>query len=292
MIQANKIGLGCVTFGREIDEHDAFRLMDYAVANNIALFDTAAAYGSGASEKIVGNWLKQNPTLRKSVCICTKIIPPYTAQQIHQSVNDCLIRLQTGYIDVLYVHRWDEQLANYESWLALHALLQQGIIKNIGVSNFNYSHLVNTLILLADKPESIKIHYLQNNHNLAVSDIGADIKMLCKENDIRIVTFSPLGAGFLTGKHLNGVQKSSRFDIMPAHQNIYFTPQAQSRLSKLMEVSARTGYPPEFLAMAWATHQPEVYAVLGGGRTPAHLQLAIDARHFYDEQIFAELESA
>jgi len=59
-----------------------------------------------------------------------------------------------------------------------------------------------------------------------------------------------------------------------------------------MEVSARTGYPPELLAMAWAIHQPDVYAVLGGGRTPAHLQLAIDARQFYDEQLFAELGSA
>jgi aryl-alcohol dehydrogenase-like predicted oxidoreductase len=105
-----------------------------------------------------------------------------------------------------------------------------------------------------------------------------------------IITYSPLGAGFLTGKHLNGVQKNSRFDIMPAHQDVYSGKKAQRRLNKLMQVAKATGHTPALLAMAWALHQPQTDSVLIGGRSTSQLDLATEAIKFYTPDIFSELE--
>src|SRR5204862_2036273 len=106
-----------------------------------------------------------------------------------------------------------------------------------------------------------------------------------------IVTYSPLGAGFLTSKHQRGVEPGSRFALIPGHQRIYFHEAAWRRLARLEAVAARTGHSQAHLALAWALHQPGVASVLVGGRTPAHLDQALAAEAFDDPAIFAELEA-
>ena len=283
-----KLGLGCVTFGREIDKKASFILMDHAYSKGIDTFDTAAAYANGESEKIVGFWLAERASRRDSISIATKILPPYDAPQLRLSVEQSLKRLGTEIIDILYLHQWNEKVNDRSIWEELENLSKEGKVKEIGVSNFNALQLANVVHLL-EETNSVHLSYIQNNNNLAVSDINDDVKLICRKNKIRIITYSPLGAGFLTGKYLNGVQKESRFGIMPAHQNIYFNSYSEKRLEKLMEVSARKGYSPEFLALAWATHQPDVYSVLIGGRSVAHLDTAFEAAKFYSSEIFDEL---
>lgn len=283
---AANIGLGCVTFGREINKDTSFALMDHALDIGVTHFDTAAAYSNGLSETIVGEWLAARDT--KNISIATKILPPYHAADIRQSVEQSLERLQLDTIDLLYFHRWDAALVQPEAWLTLNELIAEGKIKTTGASNFNAVQLADTLELLQDTP--VSLHYIQNNHNLAVSDIGKETIDLCDQNEIRIITYSPLGAGFLTGKHLNGVQKNSRFDIMPAHQDVYSGEKAQRRLNKLIQVAKTTGHTPALLAMAWAFHQPKTDSVLIGGRSTSQLDLATQAIKFYDADIFTELE--
>jgi aryl-alcohol dehydrogenase-like predicted oxidoreductase len=284
---AAEIGLGCVTFGREIDKETSFAMMDHARDLDIKHFDTAAAYSNGLSETIVGEWLAAHGA-RNDIQITTKILPPYNTTGIRQSVEQSLSRLGVETIDLLYLHRWDEALTHSEPWLTLMNLIAERKIKTIGVSNFNTVNLGATLTLLQDIP--VRLSYIQNNHNLAVNDISIEMIDLCHQHNIGIITYSPLGAGFLTGKHLNRVQKNSRFDIMPAHQEVYSGIQAQKRLAKLMEVSKATGYSPALLAMAWALHQPQTDTVLIGGRSTAQLDLVTEAMKFYHPGIFAELE--
>lgn len=285
-----KLGLGCVTFGREIDPEASFTLMDHAFSKGITFFDTAAAYGGGASERIVGAWLKKRELPGNSIVIATKILPPYDPDQIRLSVDESLKRLNIEIIDVLYLHRWDKILETEEAWKVLDDLVKEGKVKALGVSNINFEQLGDALRL--QKNSGIqRLEYIQNNHNLAVSDVTAEIKQICRDNNIRIVSFSPLGAGFLTGKHQSGVQQGSRFADVPAHQDIYFNEHAQTRLAKLLDVSARTGYSPIHLALAWAIHQSDVYSVLIGGRTVGHLDQAFEAAKFYSEEIFSELET-
>jgi aryl-alcohol dehydrogenase-like predicted oxidoreductase len=285
---AANIGLGCVTFGREIDNETSFALMDYARDMGINSFDTATAYSNGLSETIIGEWLATRGLKNGEIRIATKILPPYYPAQIEASVNDSLKRLRIDAIDILYLHRWDETITE-ETWLMLDRLKSEGKIKAIGVSNFDTQHLAEAVDAL-QKQAALKLSYIQNNHNLAVSDITDGMRNICIDNNIKIVTYSPLGAGFLTGKHVNGVAQNSRFDIMPAHQDIYFNTVAQKRLNKLLEVASRTGHTPAFLATALALHQQQTYEVLVGGRTIQQLTLASKAIGFYSPEIFAELD--
>ena len=81
------------------------------------------------------------------------------------------------------------------------------------------------------------------------------------------MTYSPLGAGFLTGKHQHGVQPGSRFDLVPGHQDVYFHDEAYRRLARLESVAPAPDTRQAHLALAWALHQPGVASVLVGGRT-------------------------
>ena len=281
------IGLGCVTFGREIDQRASFAMMDHSVEFGIKMFDTANAYGGGLSEEIIGSWLASRAG-KTQVVIATKLLPPYTPAQIEQSVDESLRRLGTDSIDILYMHRWDFSSETIEGLTALSNLQRNGKVNALGASNFTAIQLERVLKLQSAHGLT-QFRYVQNNHNLAVSDLTAEFKSICSQESIEIVTYSPLGAGFLTGKHDRTVAPGSRFELMPAHQDVYFNETSFIRLRRLQAVATRTGYTPAHLALAWALHQP-VATVLVGGRNPAHLDQAFQALSFEDTHLFAELE--
>lgn len=263
-----RIGLGCVTFGREIDEAASFALLDHAFARGVTHFDTAAAYGGGASETILGKWLASRKP--EGITIATKILPPYDRIDITPSLK----RLGVEHIDLLYLHQW------HDTALQAGAALEKLPVKRFGASNVTLDQL---------RALGPRFRVIQNNHNLAVSDVTEALRDYCAANNIAIVTYSPLGAGFLTGKHQNGVQAGSRFEIVPGHQNVYFHDTAYQRLARLEAIAKRTGQSQAHLALAWALHQPGIDTVLVGGRTPAHLDQAFAALEFDDPALLAEL---
>lgn len=264
------IGLGCVTFGREIDEAASFALLDYALERGVRHFDTAEAYGGGASETILGKWLASRKP--EGITVATKILPPYDRIDITPSLK----RLGVEQLDLLYLHQWHETAPHADS--ALEGLP----VKQFGASNFTLEQL---------RACGPRFRVVQNNHNLAVSDVGDEFRAYCAANSISIVTYSPLGAGFLTGKHQNGVQAGSRFEIIPGHQQVYFHESAYQRLARLEVVAKRTGHSQAHLALAWALHQPGIDTVLIGGRSPAHLDQAFAAMNFDDAAVLSQLTS-
>lgn len=264
-----RIGLGCVTFGREIDEGASFALLDHAFAHGVTHFDTAAAYGGGASEMILGRWLASRKP--EGVTIATKILPPYDRIDI----TDSLRRLGVEQIDLLYLHQW------HDTALQAGAALEKLPVKRFGASNVTLEQL---------HALGPRFRVIQNNHNLAVRDVTDELREYCAANDIAIVTYSPLGAGFLTGKHQNGVQAGSRFEIIPGHQQVYFHNSAYQHLARLEAIAKRTGHSQAHLALAWALHQPGIDTVLVGGRTPAHIDQAFAALAFDAATLLTELE--
>lgn len=286
----SRIGLGCVTFGREIDLQTSFMLMDLARWRGVNYFDTAAAYGAGASETIVGEWLAAHPDAGYSIAISTKILPPYTTQSIRQSVDQSMQRLGVHVIDTLYLHRWEQEAMAAPALETLHELVQEGKVRMLGASNFTAAQLGQTLHEQSGRGLT-RFGVIQNNHNLAVRDVDDAVRKLCREYGVSIVTYSPLGAGFLTGKYQKGIEPGTRFSLIPGHQDVYFHEQAFSRLEKLQAVSARTRHSAAFLALAWALHQPGIASVLVGGRSASHLELAFSALEFDDPQIFSELST-
>ena len=283
--------LGGSTFGREIDQAAAFALMDHAVARGITLFDTAATYTAGASEQIVGAWLASRRPAAGSLTVATKIYPPFTPEAIDTAVAASAARLGVAVIDLLYLHKWDAAAETPAALRALDGLVRSGRVRSLGVSNFTAAQL-QTVLALQQQSGLAPFRALQNVNNLAVSDVDPAVRDLCTAREVAIITYSPLGAGFLTGKHRGGVQPGSRFDVAPGHQAIYFKPGPENRLTRLAAVAARTGHPMAHLALAWAMHRPGVTSVLVGGRTPAHLDQAFAALALDEPALFAELETA
>lgn len=253
------------------------------------MLDTASAYGDGASEQIVGEWLALRGG-RGRFTLCTKILPPYSRTGIEAAVEQSRRRLRVDAIDVLYLHRWDATATETGALAALAGLVRSGRIRAIGLSNFTSAQLQD-MLAKATGAGLGAIRALQNVNNLAMRSIDESTRRACAARDVAIVTYSPLGAGFLTGKYDSGVAAGTRFSVVPGHQTFYFTPAARARLAHLQSVAVREGIPVPDLALAWALHQPQVATVLVGGRTINQLEQAVRAQAINRPTLFAELEA-
>lgn len=285
-----RIALGSSTFGREIQAEAAFALMDRARERGVAMFDTAATYTAGASETIMGQWLADRRPERASMIVATKIYPPYTPAEIDAATAVSAKRLGVDVIDVLYLHKWDAAVTTLETLRALDALVRSGRVRALGASNFNAQQLGDALA--AQTAHGLeRFRLLQNNNNLAVRDVNDALVSLAREYGVAIVTYSPIAAGFLTGKHRTGVVPGSRFDMAPGHQPIYFAAEPQRRLAQLEALSSLSGQPMANLALAWALNRPGVSTVLIGGRGPHYVDQAFSALAINDPGLLAALDA-
>ena len=276
-LEVSSIGLGCVTFGREIDEVTAVTLMDHALERGINLFDTAEAYAAGASEEVVGNWL-QSRGVRDQVVLATKVAGGLTRERILTSAEASLRRLKTDRIDLFQLHHWDRQVPLDETLAALDSLVTQGKARYVGCSNYSAEQLEQALGRQAANRWSPLVS-VQPNYNLVVRDIEKALIPLCVEQNVAIISYSPLGAGFLTGKYRQGgpIPEGTRFDIIPGHQDIYFSDENFAKVEKLRAEAESRDISMIQLALAWVMNQPGITSMLIGGRTPAHLDQAFAA---------------
>lgn len=286
-----QIGFGTATFGREVTADDGLRLLHHAFARGIRHFDTAAAYSAGKSEEIVGAWLRARPEARPAITLATKLLPPYSRAALDQNIAASLRRLDVERIDVLYLHRWDVTADAADCRETLDAWVKRGAVRSLGVSNTPLATL-QTALAAQGAAGLARFAWLQNNQNYAVRDAALDVRRACAEAGVSVVTFSPLGAGFLTGKHRSGVVAGSRFAVAPAHGPIYFTPTGEARLSTLLEVAQKYGVTPPLLALAWAIHRPLTDTVLVGGRRTDQIDQAFAASADVPAAAIAELEAA
>ncbi len=300
-----RIGLGCATFGREIDEDTSFAIMDYAIEHGITLFDTAEAYGGGqaresrrqrlgldeqrevttefhSSEKIIGRWL-QSRGLRKQIVLVSKITTDLNAEHIRKALEQSLERLQTAYLDLYLFHRFDPQTPLEESLFATHEARQSGAILAAGCSNFSANQLPPAPPRALEVSGRIGVERLEVSetiYNLIDREAENTILPLCREQQLGFFGYSPIAAGFLTGKYLRDGNRSlsgTRFNVVPDYEKLYFRDESFSIAEKLQVVSMRTGISSAQLATAWALSHPDVTSVLIGARSTAHVENAIEA---------------
>jgi aryl-alcohol dehydrogenase-like predicted oxidoreductase len=276
-LEVSSIGLGCVTFGREIDEDASFRVMDHALDCGINLFDTAEAYTAGASEQVVGNWLHSRG-VRDQVVLATKVAGSLSIERIVTSAEASLRRLQTDRIDLFQVHHWDNNVPLDETLAALDSLVTDGKVRYVGCSNYNAVQLQQALDQQSASNWSLMVS-VQPNYNLVMRDIEEELIPFCTAQKVGIISYSPLGAGFLTGKYRRGgdIPAGTRFDIIPGHQNIYFNDENFRKVEKLRAEAKARGVSMIQLALAWVINQPGITSVLIGGRTKAHIDQAFQA---------------
>lgn len=276
-LQVSSIGMGCVTFGREIDEATSFAVMDRALEQGITLFDTAEAYANGRSEEVVGAWLAARGT-RDKIVLATKKLPPSTPEALIASVETSLRRLQTETIDLYQLHAWDPKTPLDATLETLDKLVQAGKIRYIGCSNFAAWQLCKAL-WRADVHGWPRLESVQPNYNLVVRDIEKELLPLCADQEIGVISYSPLGAGFLTGKYRKGAPapEGTRFDILPGHQPIYYHDSGFRIMEGLRAKAEETGRTMINLALAWVIGQPGITSVLVGARHTGHVDQAFAA---------------
>ena len=276
-LNVSSIGLGSVTFGREIDAETSFSILDYAMDRDINLIDTAEVYSAGGSEKVLGQWLSHSSNRQKAV-LGTKIVPPLGRERILQVAEDSLRRLQTDVIDLYQLHAFDPGTPLEETMDALNTLVQQGKARYLGCSNFDAWQICKAL-WIADVNGWAPLVSVQPNYNVAIRDIEAELLPFCADQNIGVTSYSPLGAGFLTGKYTKTwtAPKGTRFDVMPDHWDIYENNVSMRRMEGLRELAAETGISMVQLALAWAIGQPGITSVLIGCRTKSHIDQAFQA---------------
>ena len=277
-LSVSSIGMGCVTFGREVDPQSSLLIMDHAFEQGITLFDTAEAYAQGASERVVGEWVKSRQS-RDKVVLATKISGQLTRHRIVASAEASLKRLQTDRIDLLQTHVWDESTPLEETLEALTTLVQQGKVRHIGCSNYSAPQL-EAALALSNTAGFSRLVSVQPPYNLVQRNIEADLLPLCAAENIGVISYSPLAAGFLTGKYRQGaaIPSGTRFDVIPGHQDIYFTEHGYQVLEKLDAESKATGQSHVQLALSWVLDQPGITSVLIGARNIDQIDQAIGNR--------------
>jgi aryl-alcohol dehydrogenase-like predicted oxidoreductase len=276
-LKVSSIGLGCVTFGREIDEATSFAVMDHAVSRGINLLDTAEAYGGGASETTVGKWLKSSGK-RDQVVVCTKVSGNLTSERILTSAEASLRRLNVDSVDLFQLHRFDPTVPLEEMLEALNQLVEKGYARYIGCSNFAAWQLAKSL-WKQDVNGWARLESVQPIYNLVDRNIERELIPLCVDQQVGIISYSPLGAGFLTGKYQRDaeVPKGTRFEVIPGHQPLYFTETGWRVVDSLRAKAAETGISMIDLALAWTIGQPGITCVLVGARGTEQVDQAFNA---------------
>ena len=276
-LEVSSIGMGCVTLGREIDRSASFHVLDHALERGITLFDTAEAYAAGESETVLGEWMAARQ-VRDRIVVATKVSGTLTRERVISTAEASLVRLKTDRIDLFQLHSWDDKTPLRETLEALAVLVKQGKVRHVGCSNWMAWHLCKGL-LLAQHDDCARMRSVQPPYNLVQREIEPDVLPLCADQEIGVISYSPLAAGFLTGKYQRGqdVPTGTRFDVIPGHQCIYFTDHGYAVLGQLERVAAQSGRSTVQLALAWVLRRPGIASALVGARSAGHIDQAFEA---------------
>ncbi|KKB13376.1 alcohol dehydrogenase [Devosia geojensis] len=268
--------LGGNVFGWTVDEPTGFAILDAFVDHGFTAIDTADVYGKGKSETLIGNWLKARGN-RESVHIFTKVgseMAPdkkgLKADYIREAVEDSLKRLQTDYIDLYQSHRPDADTPQEETLEAYDHLIRAGKVRVIGSSNFTPAQISEALetavIKSLTRYESEQPHY-----NLYERDVfEGELQELAIKEDIGIIPYFSLAAGFLTGKY----RSSADFDKSPrgARMEKYMNDKGMRILAALDDVSVAHEATPAEAALAWLVAQPGVTAPIASATSVKQLE--------------------
>jgi aryl-alcohol dehydrogenase-like predicted oxidoreductase len=288
-LQTSELQFGTWRFGKEteqgtveIDEERAHDLLDAYEAAGGRFVDTADVYGGGDSERWIGDWLAERD--RERFTIASKIYwqiregDPNSRgtnrKNVRHRIDALLDRLGTDYVDVLYIHRWDDATPTRELMKTLDGLVEDGTVHYLGASTMRpNAWKVARANEIAREAGWEPFTVAQPRYNLVDREVEGDYLEMTRSYGIAVCPWSPLGQGFLTGKYSReeGLTGESRVAESSRFTETYLTPENFAVHDELDAVADEVDATPAQTALAWLRHRDGVTAPIVGARTVEQL---------------------
>jgi aryl-alcohol dehydrogenase-like predicted oxidoreductase len=299
----SSFALGTMTFGNETDEAGSHAQLDRFVEVGGTLIDTADVYTRGASESIIGRWLKkQSAETLADVVIATKgrfamgegkNDLGLSRRQLRDALDNSLKRLQVDHVDLYQVHSFDPLTPLDETWGFLDDATRSGKISYVGLSNYT-GWQIQKVVDLADHRGLPRPVTLQPQYNLLVREIEWEIVPACESTDLGLLPWSPLGGGWLTGKYTKDERPTgdTRLGDNPnrgveAYDRRSTVQRTWDVIDAVQAIATDRGISMAQVALAWLTDRPRMTSVILGARTLEQLEdnLGAAGLHLTPEEI-------
>ena len=278
----SRLGLGTMTWGRDTDEHEAADQCRAFLDAGGNFFDTAASYGDGDSERVIGGLIGVL-FKRNEVVIGSKAgISRHSGERIVDTSRSTLIdeldkslqRLGTDHLDLWQIHAWDINNPLDDTLSALDYAYTSGKARYVGISNFSGWQSARAITRQESFPSHAPIATVQNEYSLLNRQIEIEVLPCAQELGVGLLAWSPLGRGVLTGKYRFGTPSDSR-GASP-HFAGFVEPYLEARSNRIVEAvciaAEGLGYSPMEVALAWVRDAPGVTSAIIGARTGAQLR--------------------
>ncbi|WP_142811248.1 aldo/keto reductase [Tepidiphilus olei] len=310
-LQVSAICMGTMTFGEQNDEAQAHALLDRAWEAGINFYDTAEMYPVparaetyGATERIVGTWLKRKP--RDRVILATKAAGPrrrltwirggpsgFDERNLREAIEGSLRRLQTDYVDLYQLHWPDRNQPMFGQWRfdpdkerpmvpiraqleALAKLVEEGKIRYVGVSN-EHPWGVMQFVRLAEEHGLPRIVSIQNAYHLMNRTFEYGLEEVCFRERVGLLAYSPLAFGLLSGKYLADPHAEGRLTRFAGFGQRYTKPNVQPAVEAYAQLARELGVSPATLALGWVYHRHCVTSTIIGATRPEQLEENLQA---------------
>jgi 1-deoxyxylulose-5-phosphate synthase len=295
-LKVSRICLGCMSYGSPastalpgrhawaLDEEQSQPFLRQALEAGINFFDTANVYSSGASEEVLGRFVKRHAR-REAVVIATKVWGLMRSEPngrglsrkaIAFELDESLRRLQTDYVDLYQIHRWDPETPIEETLEALHDAVKAGKVRYLGASS-TYAWQFAKALYLADRRGWTRFVSMQNHYNLIYREEEREMIPLCQAEGVGLIPWSPLARGRLARAWKSETTSRSQTDRFG--NDMYARTEAldQPVVERLAQVAQRRGAPMATVALAWLLAKPGVTAPIVGATQEHHLPQALSA---------------
>jgi aryl-alcohol dehydrogenase-like predicted oxidoreductase len=281
-LKVSRLGLGTLTWGRDTDEHEARdQLVAFTEAGG-TLIDTAAAYGDGASEALVGSLLG-DVVARDDVVLATKAgvtrrrgdrVKDASRGSLLRTLDASLRRLGVDHVDLWQVHAWVEDTPLEETLSALDYAVTSGRAAYAGVSNYTGWQSAQAATWQRAVSGRARLASNQVEYSLLNRGVEAEVLPAATALGLGVLAWSPLGRGVLTGKYRTGTPADSR-GASP-HFAGFVDSYLDARSARIVEAVARAaeglGWSPLEVALTWVRDRPGISAAILGARTAAQLR--------------------
>jgi aryl-alcohol dehydrogenase-like predicted oxidoreductase len=271
-----------MTFGKETDELEAGRLITKCLDVGINCFDCADLYAMGRAEEMLGRYITG---IRDEVILITKAYFPVkegvnnaglSRHYLIRAIDASLKRLNTDYIDIFYMHRFDARTDLEETLRTLEDLVSIGKIRYLGASNFAAWQVAKALGI-QEKNGWGKLCSIQPMYNLVKRQAEVELLPLAEAENLAVLSYSPLAAGLLTGKY-SGVNEpeTGRLISNAIYQNRYGEPWMNEVGERFVAYAKQYGIDPTPLAIAWVASHPAITSVILGARNVKQLEKCLE----------------